>query len=237
MRTISCANPKGGVGKTTVATVIATTIATYEAERPIRVKVIDADPAENVVLWAHQRQEAGLAPLFEVISGVTADNMVSTIDAIREAGDTDFLIIDLEGTADQIAGFAVARSNLTIIPLSPSSMDARLAARASGLVARMASVVNAPLNYVFAFCRTNAAIMTREHKKIIDQLRDNEQPVLDVDLKERSAFREMFPLGLAVSEMPENKTGQIAKATDNAYEFTQCVIDFMVASEGRKEAA
>ena len=237
MRVISCANPKGGVGKTTVATVLATTIAAFESDKPLCVKVIDADPAGNMGLWAQQREKNGLPKLFDVIAGITADTMVSTIDELHKLGQTDFLIIDLEGTASEVTSYAIGRSDLTLIPLSPSGMDARLAAKASALVQRLAATFRVKLNYAFAFCRTNAAIMTREHKNIMQQLIETEQPVLEVDLKERAAFREMFGLGRTVPEMKETKGGQIAKASDNAEQFTQAVIDFMVAAQIEKAAA
>jgi len=89
-------------------------------------------------------------------------SMIDTIDSIEEAGETDFLIIDLEGTAGEIVGYAIGRSDLTVIPMSASSMDARQAAKASQLVKRMAKTFKIDLPYVFAFCRTNAAIVTRE---------------------------------------------------------------------------
>ena len=237
MRVISCANPKGGVGKTTIAAVLATTIASFEGDRPIRVKVIDADPAGNMGLWAEQRAKNGLPKLFDVIGGVTAETMVSTIDDLAKLGTTDFLIIDLEGTANEVTSFAIGRSDLTLIPLSPSGMDARLAAKASALVQRLSAAFRLDLSYAFAFCRTNAAIVTREHKNIMKQLVDNDQPMLEVDLKERAAFREMFGLGRTIPEMSETKSGQVAKATANAEAFTQAVIDFMVETTAARKAA
>ena len=122
----------------------------------------------------------GRAELFKVTSGVVAETMIDTIDSIEEAGETDFLIIDLEGTAGEIVGYAIGRSDLTVIPMSASSMDARQAAKASQLVKRMAKTFKIDLPYIFAFCRTNAAIVTREHKGIIEQLEAHKEPVLSL---------------------------------------------------------
>ncbi len=237
MITISCASPKGGVGKTTVSTILATTLAAPKSGRQPRVRVIDADPSANLTRWADERAGKGRAALFEVTSDVVAETMIDTIDGIEEEGETDFLIIDLEGTAGEIVGYAIGRSDLTVIPMSASSMDARQAAKASQLVKRMAKTFKIDLPYVFAFCRTNAAIMTREHKGIISQLEAHEEPVLAVDLKERSAYRAIFTEGATVLELEENKSGSIAKAQANAVAFTQAVLDYLAKSRSVSEAA
>jgi len=170
-----------------------------------------------------ERAGQGRPELFKVTSGVVAETMIDTIDSIEEAGETDFLIIDLEGTAGEIVGYAIGRSDLTVIPMSASSMDARQAAKASQLVKRMAKTFKIDLPYVFAFCRTNAAIVTREHKGIIEQLEAHKEPVLGVDLKERSAYRAIFTEGATVTELTENKSGSIAKAQTNAVSFTHAL--------------
>ena len=101
----------------------------------------------------------------------------------------------------------------------------------------MAKTFKIDLPYVFAFCRTNAAIMTKEHKAIVNQLRAHNEPVLDVELKERSAYRAIFTEGATVTELEENKSGSVAKAQENAVAFTQAIIDYLVASRTYEEAA
>ena len=48
MPVITFSSPKGGAGKTTAATILATELA----ERGAAVTIIDADPNKNVVDWA-----------------------------------------------------------------------------------------------------------------------------------------------------------------------------------------
>jgi chromosome partitioning protein len=52
MAVISIGNPKGGAGKTTLALVLADTLATNGA----RVTVIDADPNAIIEKWAQKRR-------------------------------------------------------------------------------------------------------------------------------------------------------------------------------------
>ena len=48
MPVITLSSPKGGAGKTTAATILATELA----ERGAAVTIIDADPNKNVVDWS-----------------------------------------------------------------------------------------------------------------------------------------------------------------------------------------
>jgi len=50
----------------------------------------------------------------------------------------------------------------------------------------------------------------------------HKEPVLGVDLKERSAYRAIFTEGATVTELAENKSGSIAKAQANAENSSDC---------------
>ena len=82
MPVIAFSSPKGGAGKTTAATVLATVLA----ERGASVTVIDADPNKNVVDWA---KLPGKPASLTVVGDVTEETIV---DAIEEAaGKTAFV--------------------------------------------------------------------------------------------------------------------------------------------------
>ena len=72
---------------------------------------------------------------------------------------------------------------------------------------------------------------------IIEQLEAHKEPVLGVDLKERSAYRAIFTEGATVTELAENKSGSIAKAQANAVAFTQAVLDYLASTRSMSEAA
>ncbi|WP_155944500.1 ParA family protein [Pseudoxanthomonas sp. Root630] len=61
-KTISVANAKGGVGKTT----LALTVAGALAAAGFRVQLVDLDPQGSSLLWAGNRAKEGRAPAFDV---------------------------------------------------------------------------------------------------------------------------------------------------------------------------
>ena len=128
MPVLSFANPKGGCGKTTSALVLALELSRQGAT----LAVIDADPNAVIVDWAKRREDLGLRTPFHVVGRPKEAEMVSTIGQLSQ--EYDWILIDLEGTASRLMSRAFARSNLVLIPLNPSPIDARLAAHAVKLV-------------------------------------------------------------------------------------------------------
>ena len=128
MYVITFANPKGGSGKTTSAMLLAEQIALSGG----RVAILDLDPNANILGWARGREEAGRSLPFSVHARPQIEDTVGLIDEM--AAQADYLIIDLEGSKDQIVTFALSRTDLCIIPMDGSPMEARQAAQAVRLV-------------------------------------------------------------------------------------------------------
>jgi chromosome partitioning protein len=124
MAVISIGNPKGGAGKTTLALVLADTLATGGAS----VSVIDADPNAIIEKWATKRRNAGRPLPYRVIPRPTESEMIGTIDRISK--EDQFVIIDLEGSASRMTSRALARSHMVLVPFNLSPIDAELAAQA-----------------------------------------------------------------------------------------------------------
>ena len=108
MAVISIGNPKGGAGKTTLALVLADTLATSGAS----VSVIDADPNAIIENWATKRRNADRPLPYRVIPRPTESEMIGTIDRISK--EDQFVIIDLEGSASRMTSRALAR---TVAPI------------------------------------------------------------------------------------------------------------------------
>ncbi|MGA3107433.1 MAG: ParA family protein [Terriglobales bacterium] len=73
MPTIVFASPKGGVGKSTAAVLLATELAGFGAG----VSMIDADPNKPLSRWA---KRPGRPAVLEVISDVTEDSIIDVIE-------------------------------------------------------------------------------------------------------------------------------------------------------------
>lgn len=218
MAVISIGNPKGGAGKTTLALVLADTLATNGA----RVSVIDADPNAIIQKWATKRAGAGKEMPYNVIPRPTQAEMISTIESVSH--DDDFVIIDLEGAASQMTSRALARSHLVLVPFNLSPIDAELAAQAVRAIREEEQALERRIPFRLVRSRTNAAIATKTAKRIVDAIGAAELPLLDTALVERAAYRDIFEFGLLLSELDRGTTSGVENAITNAAELAQSVV-------------
>ncbi|PPS24477.1 ParA family protein [Pseudomonas amygdali] len=219
MPVISFVSPKGGAGKTTSALALATQIA-----KRVPVTVIDADPNHPIDSWS----KGGAVPEnMTVISGVT-DQTIS--DTIAEAATkTPFVIVDLEGTAATIVAYAIAESDLVIIPSQGSQLDAEQASRAFGLIRAHERGIQKhkpdyKLPYAVLFTRTSVAIQSRDTRHIRESFKKGGIPFFEVELNERAAFKAMFSYRQTLEFLPRNEVSNVDKAIDNAEVFAREVI-------------
>lgn len=233
MYVITFANPKGGSGKTTSAMLLAEQIALSGG----RVAILDLDPNANILAWSQVRTKEGRAVPFAVHARPQADETVELIDALAES--SDYLIIDLEGSKDQIVTFALSRTDLCVIPLDGSPMEARQAAAAVRLVQTTSNMIRTPIAYTLLFTRTNAAFQTTDERDVRQEMELNAIPTLSVRIAKRAPYTRIFRDGVLLAELPdivqiehEGKTAsvrdkalkQVAGAIENARDYAQAVI-------------
>jgi chromosome partitioning protein len=128
VQTILVANPKGGSGKTT----LATNIAGWLAGKRQRVGLQDADPQGSSTQWLSRRPG-----LFPSIAGFDAD---AGKKEMREVG-VEWLVVDsAAGTRGEALRDAVRRADAMVVPVSPSSFDMAATADFLGAVAEYKSV-------------------------------------------------------------------------------------------------
>lgn len=227
MPVISLANPKGGAGKTTTALILATCLA----EEGASVTIIDADPNRPITDWRNGNKKSPIR--------VSGDITEATIrDRINQAAaESQFVFVDLEGTASRLTARAVIRSDLTIIPLAGNSLDAQQAARAVSLIRESEADVGRALHYALAFNRTNPVPFTRRiEREIGNQMRKNGQPVLGIHLHRREAFNAMFMSRQSLFNLPRDTTNGLDAAIDNAVEFTGEVLRCLRAIRSERAA-
>jgi len=131
MRTIMLMNAKGGCGKTT----LATNIATWYADGGARVALADCDPQQSAMDWLSARQGYEGIPVIEGIDAVASP--------LRPARGTDVLVMDAPaGTHGRAIGDLLRRVDHLLVPVLPSPIDMRACDRflqelmASGRVSR-----------------------------------------------------------------------------------------------------
>lgn len=206
MPVISVANPKGGAGKSTAALVLGTTLA----EKGASVTILDCDPNQPIAAWGRGKER----PKLRVLSEISEREIVSAIDAESEA--RQFVLVDLEGTASRMVSRALSRSDLVLIPMQASAVDAAQAARAVGLIREEEQVIRRPIPYRVLFTRTSAAIPTRAEKAIVAEMEANKIAVLSNHLNERAAFKAIFANRQTLAELDQEKVSGVPAAIGNA---------------------
>jgi chromosome partitioning protein len=215
MPTIVFASPKGGAGKSTSAVLLATELA----ERGATVTIIDADPNKPVSAWA---KRPGKPDTLTVVADVTED---SIIDIIEDAATKSaFVIVDLEGTASMMVGYAISRADLTIIPTQGSQLDAAEAVKAIKLVRRQERAFNRTISLAVLFTRTSAAIRPRSLQSIEAELFANKVPMFATQIHERDAYRAIFSFGGTLSKLDSSQVSNIKAAASNARAFAAEVV-------------
>ena len=229
MPVISFANPKGGSGKSTLVLVLALELSRQGAS----LAVVDADPNAVIADWAARRVKDGLRVPFSVVSRPKEGEMVATIGQLTQTH--DWVLVDLEGTASRLFSRALARSNLVLIPLNPSPIDARLAAAAVQLVLEESEALERSIPYRLVYSCYPAAVATRSFKRIDSEIRAEQLPLLDEGLVQRAAFRDIFDFAATLDELTEDKTSGLDQARANAFLVAQAVVNAL--KEIQQEAA
>jgi chromosome partitioning protein len=223
MPTIVFASPKGGAGKSTSAVLLATELANSGAT----ITLIDADPNKPVSRWA---KKAGKPASLTVIANVDEETIIGQIKEARAR--TQFVIVDLEGTASAMVTFAIGMANLVIVPTQGSQLDAAEAVRAIKLVRNTeASRDGMIIPAAVLFTRVNAAIETRDLKEIRAQFTGNGVPVFDTQIVERAAYRALFSYGGTLKTLDAKEVAGIPSALANAHAFAGEVIGILKAHE------
>lgn len=228
MPVIAFANPKGGAGKTTAALLLASELASRKAE----IVIIDADPERWISQWADL---PGKPDNIRIVSDVTEDGIVDQIDAAAAA--TQFVIIDLEGTASLMVANAVGMSDLVVVPTQGGSMDAKGAAKMIRLIRNQERMARRKIPHGVLMTRTSAAVASRSLKNVRAQLDKAGIPTFTTSIVERAAYRDIFDYGGLLRELPQGQVSNLENACRNAGSFTAEVLSRLRAGMMAEGAA
>lgn len=215
MPTVVFISPKGGVGKTTAALLLASEIA-----RGAPVTVIDADPNHPIQAWG---RGADLPENLSIVADVDEDSILDRIEEV--AAQTPFVIVDLEGTAAKIVLLAVSQADLVIIPMQGSQLDAEQASRAIRVLKQHEKMTGRAVPHAVLLTRTSPIIRTRTMGHIQDGLADAGVSVFTAQLHEREAFRAIFSFRQTLRNLDMKDVPNIDKAIANAEQFAVEVIE------------
>src|ERR1700733_485628 len=221
MPTIVFASPKGGVGKSTAAVLLATELASHGGT----VTMIDADPNKPLSQWASR---PGKPERLSVIDSASEDSIIDVIEAA--ALKTTFVIVDLQGTASMMAGFAMSRADLVIIPAQGSHLDATEAVKAIKLVKGREKAFQRRIPFAILFTRTSAAIRPRTLQSIEAEFAQNQVPMFGCQIHEREAYRALFAFGGSLAGLDPAQVANLPAARLNARMFAGEVIETLKAN-------
>ena len=214
MPVIVAANPKGGSGKSTTCLVIGTTLASQGAS----VRIIDADPQGTLAMWSE-----GSSKYRDLVVKPTAnEDLTVLIDRLQSQ--FQFVIIDVQGSANQEMFSAMSRADLVLLPMQPLTADVQVAIRAIRLIKTQESLFKRSIAHAIVLIRTSPLIVKLEEKDIRKDIADAGMPHLTRSMNERTAFSHMIKYKLSLGELNESKTNGLDSAQENAKKLTAEVI-------------
>ncbi len=209
MPTIVAANTKGGSGKSTCCLVLGTALA----RRGATVRVIDADPQGTLQSWSQGQSKYRDI----VVTPTLGEDLTDLID--RLSSEYQFVIIDVQGSANQELAAAMSRADLVIIPMRGKTADAEVATNAISLLRKQEKLFKKRINHGVLFMATSAGVKTREEKDIREKVGAGSIPCFQTQLHERTAFSHMFRFKLAIDELEGPETSGLVAALENADAF------------------
>jgi len=215
MPVIVFASPKGGTGKTTSSFLLSTELV----NRGMNITIVDADPNHPIANW---QKNGGKVYKLTIIENKGEETILDDIDTSSQI--SDFVIVDLEGTANLSVAYAISRADLVIIPSQRSTLDAGEAAKAITLVKRQSSVARREIPVSLLLTRTSPVIRSKGLKRMFDSIYSNKIDRFVTEINEREAFKAIFDHTTTIFELQSTQVSGLNKARINSAEFAAEVI-------------
>ncbi|WP_417221244.1 ParA family partition ATPase [Arthrobacter sp.] len=193
MQVISVINQKGGVGKTTVATHLATALRLAGHS----VLLVDSDPQGSARDWAAVQEDHPLS-----VVGMDRPTIERDLKSIAPV---DFVIIDGAPQAADLAVSAIKASDFVLIPVQPSPYDIWATADLVELVKQRIEITDGNLQAAFVVSR--AITGTNIGKEVSGVLEGYELPILESRVHQRVNYASSAASGSTVLEDQPDSEG------------------------------
>ena len=178
MTVLTIASSKGGPGKTTLAQVIAGSLAGR-----MSVVVLDADPTKAFSRWASNAYEG---PPREVHAEADETRLAHLIAAKAETA--DLVVVDTAGFGNRAASVAMTSADAVLIPAGAGEADVTEAENTVQLVAGLAWAAHREIPAKLVFNRSKRTSLARHAAAEVTAAK---LPRLNAELSDRVAFGEM----------------------------------------------
>ena len=192
---LSVTSLKGGVGKST----ISQNLAVCFAHAGYKVCIFDVDTNQSAIHWSGLRpDDAPAIPVFGQPDGIELSKNVKVISK-----DYEIVIIDGTPSLNKVTSKIIMLADLLLIPILASGLDMwatkQFLERYQDAVEQKERVI--PAYFLLNQYQQN----TNLAKEVKEVLEETEIPVLETNLKSRTAYREAVIKGLGVVEYKDEK--------------------------------
>ena len=193
LQTILIANPKGGSGKTT----LATNIAGWLAGKRQKVVLEDRDPQQSATQWLARRPA-----LFPAVAGAGVEATKKDLQAQK----TQWLVVDsAAGLHGDDLRSAVRMADVMLVPVSPSAFDMAATQRFLRAIAEYKAVKQGSLALGLVGMRVDAR--TKSAGELEAFLADFEFPVV-ANLRDTQVYVYCARDGACVFDLPRSRAEQ-----------------------------
>lgn len=200
MKQIAVFNPKGGSGKTT----ITTNLASYFAHSGKKVALADYDSQASSEHWLQRRHNK--LPRIQSISAYKRATNTTTVWQNRSAQEIDLIINDFPAAADAAKyHFEINNAHAIIVPVLPSEIDINALKRTLASLLLRARVDQREQKIVIIANRVRENTLIYQRLKLF--LYSLEVPFL-AHIKDAQCYVQAFEKGKGIFEMPNSNAIQ-----------------------------
>lgn len=217
MPTITFIPSTEGTGATTSAIILAVTLA-----RRNKVVLLDVVPEGHLETWARRAEQ----PRRLKVQTSRGERYVQ--DEIQTAAmASDFVVVDLQAGASRLNSFAIAESDLVIIPARPTEQDVERAIEAWHQTKLDTRIARRNIPTKILFVRTDS-----ENPGPFDVLNDQEVELLSYALVSSPAYSSIYELGGGLYRPAAEQLADASRAIGNAELFTEEVLEVLGLPQG-----
>lgn len=190
MRTVTLAQQKGGVGKTTVCQ----NLAAQAAARGQTAAIIDMDGDQrSAAKWGERRKGAAKALPAIAVYTVKSGALSAKLQELEAAG-IDWAFIDLPGRDAPASSAGLRVANLILIPCRPLEDDVEPSLNTVGLIRRSGG------KYAYLLNISPPQVDKSRARKVSAVLTEAGHPVCPVIIVQRISVPDANALGMGVNE-------------------------------------